>query len=192
MTKSRYGVVLGRFQPLHVGHVEYLESARSACRELIVGITSPDISALAFEADDPHRSERDSNPFSYFERAAMVRAYAVSSGWPASGFLVIPADISSPDKLMSLLPEPAVTTVFVTIYDTWGEEKVSRMRALGFSVVVLWRRTMAERVITGTAVRAMMRAGDESWRPFIPDSVQTVLEHDRLLRRGRLYEHGKI
>ena len=36
------GVVHGRFQPLHLKHMEYILAAKMRCRKLYIGITNPD------------------------------------------------------------------------------------------------------------------------------------------------------
>jgi hypothetical protein len=48
-------VVHGRFQPLHLGHMEYLLAGAERCRTLIVGITNPDPWHVKLEPTDPAR-----------------------------------------------------------------------------------------------------------------------------------------
>ncbi len=38
--KPRYGMIHGRFQPFHNGHLEYLLAALERCETLIIGITT--------------------------------------------------------------------------------------------------------------------------------------------------------
>ena len=53
------GVVYGRFQILHLKHMEYLLAAKMRCRRLYVGITHPDITAYAAtSALDVHGTTR--------------------------------------------------------------------------------------------------------------------------------------
>ena len=53
--RHRYGMVHGRFQPFHVGHLEYALTALHRCEHLIVGITNPDPSLVVAESTDPQR-----------------------------------------------------------------------------------------------------------------------------------------
>lgn len=62
MTKYDYAVVIGRFQPIHVGHVRLINQALEKARHVIVAIGS---------ANAP-RTPR--NPFSFEERKALIRA----------------------------------------------------------------------------------------------------------------------
>lgn len=175
MTSYPYGVVLGRFQPLHIGHMEFLEAARRRCGRLIVGITNPDIRAMEFHDADPKRSREDSNPFTFFQRLEMIERALGRAGWQPGEFSILPADIASAKALTALLPEPSRTVVLATIYDEWGEEKAQRMTQQGFNVEVLWRRSMAERATSGTEIRSLMARG-EPWRHLVPEGIAEMLE----------------
>lgn len=172
---THYGLVLGRFQPLHMGHMEYLEAARRACDRLVVGITNPDTSSLTYHPADPNRSENESNPFSYFLRYEMIDEALRDAGWPADHFAIVPADVADIGKVGAFLPPASSTTVFITVYDAWGEEKARRLEELGYKVEILWRRAMSQRVTSGTELRCLMR-DSEPWRHLVPPGVALHLE----------------
>lgn len=177
MSKYPYGLVLGRFQPLHIGHMEFLEAAKRRCDRLIVGVTNPDIRVMAFHPSDPNRSKEDSNPFTFFQRLLMIERSLRHAGWHPEDFVILPTDIANTEALLSLpalLPDPRRTVVLATIYDEWGEEKVARMSQLGFNVEILWRRTMAERATSGTEVRKLIATGNE-WHHLVPVGVAETL-----------------
>lgn len=176
--KSTYGAVLGRFQPLHLGHMEYLIAAKQACERLVVGITNPDVSTMTFEPSNPGRSERWHNPFPYFARHEMIEYALLDDGWHPDSFAIVPANINDIAHVGLFLPPKEVTTVFVTIYDAWGEEKRARVAALGFDTCVLWRREMTERFTTGSHVRELMRGGGR-WQGLVPNGVVRYLETER-------------
>lgn len=175
MSLPRYGVVLGRFQPLHLGHMEYLDAARRRCERLVVGITNPNVSAMTFNKADPRRSEQENNPFSYFVRHEMTDMALRGEGWDPGTFAIVPADVNDTAWVAAFLPPRARTTVFITVYDAWGDEKVQRLRDLGFEVDVLWRRAMSERLTTGSEIRQLMRGGG-SWQSLVPRGVSSYLE----------------
>ena len=56
------GVVHGRFQPLHLKHMEYILAAKMRCRKLYIGITNPDNLHTRESVHDIRRSERSANP----------------------------------------------------------------------------------------------------------------------------------
>jgi cytidyltransferase-like protein len=170
-----YGVVLGRFQPLHLGHMEYLEAAREKVDQLVVGITNPDTGALIHDSTDPRRSLSENNPFSYFDRHQMVAASLTESGWNCNDFIVVPASINSPHDMKPYLPPPLATTVYITVYDAWGDRKGSLVRDLGYSVSVLWRREATDRLTSGTDLRWAMKFGGP-WRKLVPGAVARYLD----------------
>lgn len=171
----RYGLVLGRLQPLHLGHIEYLEAARSQCDHLVIGVTNPNTSVLLHDAADPKRSLGENNPFSYFDRQQMVAASLIELGWQYNDFSIVPAPINTPDEMVPYVPRPDVTTVFITVYDDWGDRKADLIGNLGYQVEILWRRTMADRLTSGTAIRNSIRTG-APWRDLVPKAVARYLD----------------
>jgi cytidyltransferase-like protein len=182
----RYGLVLGRFQPLHNGHIEYLEAARKLADQLVVGITSPSNDKLVHDSADPNRSQSESNPFSYFDRYQMINATLAAAGWDHDDFAVVPAPINEPDEMLPFMPPTAATTVFITVYDDWGDRKAELMRGLGYQVEILWRRHKNSRLTSGTQLRAALRTGG-NWQDFVPPAVARYLDESgwTALLRGR-------
>jgi hypothetical protein len=64
--------------------------------------------------------------------------------------------------------------VYLTIYDAWGEEKVERLSALGFTVEVLWRREMSDRATSGSEIRQRMKDGTR-WDHLVPPGASRLL-----------------
>ena len=67
------GVVHGRFQVMHLKHMEYIMAAKMRCSKLFIGITNPDSMHTRESANDISRAERSANPLTYFERYEMIR-----------------------------------------------------------------------------------------------------------------------
>lgn len=174
MSASKNGLVLGRFQPFHLGHLEYVEAARSHCRRLYIGITNPDPESRVPTRADPKRSLAESNPFTFAERSTMIEESLWDLGWTGRDFAIVPAPILQPDRLLHYLPGPADTTVYMTIYDEWGEQKVEFMIELGYQVEVLWRRDHDSRVASGTQIRTLFTSGDD-WRTLVPGAVARLI-----------------
>ena len=49
------GMIHGRFQPFHLGHLAYLRAAAKRAERLLVGITNPDRARTLAEPADPRR-----------------------------------------------------------------------------------------------------------------------------------------
>lgn len=172
---TTWGIVLGRFQPVHIGHIEYLTAALERCERLVVGITNPDTSSRIHTAADPRRSEASANPYTYSQRQRLIEGALLEAGWNAEQFLLTPAPVREPEKLVEYLPGPDESLALLTVYDAWGDEKVALMRELGYPVDVMWRRTHEERVTSGTEVRRLMVEGGE-WRQLVPPFVARELD----------------
>jgi cytidyltransferase-like protein len=173
--KPRYSLVLGRFQPFHLGHLEYLEAARKRADYVVIGITNPDIRRLIHDDADPRRSQADNNPFPYFDRYQMIVAALIEAGWSCRDFALVPAPINTSAEMAPYLPAPALTIVCITVYDEWGDRKAGLIRNLGYDVEILWRRRREDRLTSGTNIRQAMRAGGD-WQNFVPGAVARYLD----------------
>jgi len=162
-------IIHGRFQPFHIGHLEYLRLARERAREIAVGITNPDSALSPPEATDPQRHRPGDNPFTYWERLLMIEAVLDAEG--VAPARIVPFPIGVPARLHAYVPAGAVH--LLRVFDDWGAAKVERLRDLGYAVEVL--DTDAKKGVSGTQVRARMRAGGD-WRSLVPFPVAEVIE----------------
>mgnify|MGYP002650348910 CR=1 FL=1 len=55
------GVIHGRFQVLHLKHMEYILAAKMRCRKLYIGITNPDSMHTRDSVNDINRSAKSAN-----------------------------------------------------------------------------------------------------------------------------------
>lgn len=175
-----WGCVHGRFQPFHNGHLEYVLRAKARCRRLVVGITNPDPVWVRAEASSPHRHEPEANPFTYFERALMVRDALLEGGMRPREFLVVPFPIHDLDLLRHYVPPTAVH--FVRVYSEWEQEKVNRLRARGLVVEVL--DPGKEKEFSGSVVRGLMRSG-RPWEHLVPDGAAEVARRSLAAARSQ-------
>jgi nicotinamide-nucleotide adenylyltransferase len=165
------GMIHGRFQPFHVGHLEYLQGAAERCDELFVGITNPDPERIKPEASDPLRHLPESNPFTYVERLLMVKAAAADAGVAAERLHVIPFPVNEPELWRAYVPDGVVQ--FIRLFSDWGGTKLERLRAAGYEVVVLDEG--AEKEVSGADVRRALREGG-NWDRLVPPGVAAVIE----------------
>ncbi|MDR3637959.1 MAG: adenylyltransferase/cytidyltransferase family protein [Isosphaeraceae bacterium] len=182
--KEPVAVIHGRFQPLHIGHMEYLLAAKETCELLIIGITSPDPWLLGDEDTDVERGKPESNPCTYYERYLMLEGAMVDASVPREAFRIVPFPHSYPERLRYYAPTGAL--YLLSIYDDWGDAKLERFRALGYRTHVLWRRD--EKVTTGSRIRALMRDGGD-WERWVPPATAQVLRNsgiDERIRRSRV------
>jgi len=164
------GMVHGRFQPFHNGHLEYLKGAARRCEEVFVGITNPDPAHVVPEEADPLRHLPESNPYTYVERMLMVKAAAGDAGIGAERLHVVPFPVNEPELWPVYVPDGVVQ--FIRLFSDWGGTKLERLREAGYEVVVLDEGSAKE--VSGADVRAAMRAG-EGWERLVPPGVAAVL-----------------
>jgi nicotinamide-nucleotide adenylyltransferase len=164
------GMIHGRFQPFHNGHLEYMRGAADRCDELFVGITNPDPARVKPEASDPARHLPESNPWTYPERLLMVKAAAGDLGLELERVHVIPFPVNEPELWAAYVP--AGLTQYLRLFSDWGGEKLERLRAAGYRVVIL--DDGADKEVSGSEVRSALRAGDE-WEHLVPPGVAEVI-----------------
>jgi nicotinamide-nucleotide adenylyltransferase len=164
------GMIHGRFQPFHNGHLEYLRGAASRSEEVFVGITNPDPSRIRPEPSDPARHLPESNPWSYAERMLMVKAAASDLGLDLARVHPIPFPVNEPELWAAYVP--AGVTQYIRLFSDWGGTKLDRLQEAGYEVVVLDEGS--EKEISGAEVRAALRSGDE-WEALVPPGVARVI-----------------
>ena len=165
------GMIHGRFQPFHIGHLEYLTGAAARCQQIFVGITNPDPRRIKPEESDPLRHLPESNPYSYVERLLMVKAAAGDAGIDLARLHVIPFPVNEPELWHAYVPTDVVQ--YIRLFSDWGGTKFERLREAGYEVVVLDEG--AEKEISGADVRRAMREGGD-WESLVPPGVAGVLK----------------
>lgn len=164
------GMVHGRFQPFHNGHLEYLRGAYQRSSAVFVGITNPDPARIRPEASDPLRHLPESNPWSYADRLLMVKAAARDDGLDLARVHVIPFPVNEPELWPAYVPEGVIQ--YIRLFSEWGGTKVDRMRDAGYEVVVLDEG--AEKEVSGADVRAALRDGAD-WEALVPPAVARLI-----------------
>mgnify|MGYP001773081782 CR=1 FL=1 len=159
----------GRFQPVHLGHVEVIRWALERVDELVVAIGT---------AQESHTIV---NPFTAGERVVMLRLAMEEFGLDTRRVYVIPV----PDILMNY-----VWPVYLQLYVPKFRYGVARnplvvrlFREAGYEVLVPppYERDR----YSSTRIRRLMASGDESWRSYVPSSVARFIDEVDGVRRIR-------
>ena len=164
-------MIHGRFQPFHLGHLEYLRGAAERSDEIFIGITNPDPTRIKPETSDPLRHLPESNPWSYVDRLLMVEAAAADLDLDPPRVHVVPFPVNEPELWPAYVP-PGVTQ-YIRLFSEWGGTKVDRLREAGYEVVVLDEGI--EKGVSGADVRQALRDGGD-WRALLPPGVARVIE----------------
>lgn len=168
------GMIHGRYQPFHIGHLDYLVQALRCARKLIVGITNPDPGYVREVGSDSHRHLADANPFSYYLRMRMIQNSILCDDELRARYrdvFVTPFPVNTPEYWKYYVPSDAVQ--IMRILDPWDQEKQNLFRSYGFQVAIL----ESKRVTSGTEIRRDILSGETDWRTRVPLGALEVLEH---------------
>lgn len=154
---SGYSLVIGRFQPLHNGHMEVLRKCAEESEHLIVGIGS------AQSSHDPE------NPFTAGERYMMISESLKAEG--ITEFSIVPVE----DLNRYSVWVAHVVSMVPPFKRVYTNNPMTRrlFEEAGYEVR---RSPMYNRAVySGTEVRRRIAAGEE-WRPLVPEAVADVID----------------
>jgi nicotinamide mononucleotide adenylyltransferase len=173
------GMVHGRFQPFHQEHLEYVLRAARRCRKrCYVGITNPK-GGDPFQQNSSHRHEPHANPFTYDERAEMVKS-SIRLAAPdlADRVECVPFEVTNQVTWAETIPPGTVQ--FVRLFGEWERKKANSFREHGLKVVVLDEGK--PKLMEGSEVRLLIRAG-RNWQQLVPPGTMDVI--NRRIKSGK-------
>lgn len=150
---------VGRFQPIHMGHVEAIKHILSENDELIIVVGSAQYS---------HTFD---NPFTAGERIEMVRMALEEAGIDLRRIIIIPVpDVGSHSIWVAHLK--SLTPSFQRVY-TNNPLVTQLFMEAGYEVkpIDMFRRNE----LIATRIRKMMVEG-EDWRALVPNSVAQFID----------------
>jgi len=164
----RRGIFIGRFQPVHLGHIEAFRYILGDVDELIIGIGSSQ-EGNTFE-----------NPFTADERERMLKAALDEAGIDRSCVTIVRIpDVNDDTRWVPHVE--AISPKFSVVYS--GNPWVQRLfRKKGYEVRTqpLFKR----RDYQGMVIRRKIGEGKE-WESLVPKSVASILRRIGAPRRLR-------
>ena len=157
MNKTR-GILIGRMQPIHNGHMQVIKKILEEVDEIIIGIGS---AQLSHEAKDP---------FTAGERIVMISQSLAEEGIEPSKYYIIPMqDINFNAVWVSHVK--MLTPPFSIVYS--GNSLVKQLFSEeGFEVR---QPPLYDRLhLSGTEVRRRI-LGDENWQELVPSAAVDVI-----------------
>jgi len=153
------GMMMGRFQPFHLGHLDLVKQILKECDEVIITITSSQFNYL----------EKD--PFTAGERIDMIHDSLRESGLDMSKCIVVAIEnqfniATWSSYLKSMLPH------FDKVYS--GNDYV-KMLLSDFGVSVVTPEFLDREKYNATSIRSMMVSG-ENWQELVPPTVSQFME----------------
>ena len=159
------GLIIGRFQPFHLGHLDALRFALSNVENLWIGIGSS------------NKPNQKNNPFSAEERKNMILSSIDRSISTRIQIFFIP-DLENHEKWIENINKiiPKFEVVFTN--DELTEFLYSEIGTKVISVPFTNRD-----VLSGTNIREKIKTG-QKWEPFVPEGTKKILQqisaNDRL------------
>src|SRR5919109_4180827 len=169
MTKR--GLMLGRFQPFHNGHISLTKQILSECDELVIIIGSAQFNFL------------DKDPFSAGERVLMIHEALKEAKIDLSKCYVIPvANDENNARWIAYLRSMAPP--FEVLYS--GNDFVKHLALSQDSRLKVRSPRFAKREeYNGTNIRRLMLAGDK-WKNLVPPAVAKVIEQVNGVERVKM------
>jgi nicotinamide-nucleotide adenylyltransferase len=170
--RERTGLVIGRFQPFHKGHLEVIRIIAKECSSIIVGIGSAQYS---------HTLE---NPFTAGERYLMISRSLRDDG--VRDFSIVPiVDINRYAVWVS-----HVVSFVPTFQVVYSNNPLTRRLFSEAGFEVRASPMFNREIYSGTEIRRRMMAG-ESWNELVPKAVvEVVHEIDGEERMRDLSSHS--
>lgn len=144
------GLVIGRFQPLHYGHVYLLQQALIHAKKIIIGIGSSNVT-------------NDDNPFTYEQRVHMIRQTIAKENITKDVVKVIPSD-DVPDDGVWLKDTLKLTgPIDAVIGNNDWVKGIFQKANIPVVTVPYYKRELYE----GKKIRTIMRRHDD-WKIHTP------------------------
>lgn len=159
--KFRRGLMTGRFQPFHNGHLALVRQALEECDELVIVIGSAQFNFI----------EKD--PFTAGERVLMIHVALAEAGIDLSRCYIIPVANDENNarwlaNLRSLVPP------FDVLYS--GNSFVDHLaKTQDASLAVKSPRFEKKKEYNGTYIRNLI-ASNKKWKHLVPAAVARVIE----------------
>jgi len=170
------GLLVGRFQPFHLGHLNAIKDVLKEVEELVIVIGSAQY------------SHRFNDPFTAGERLVMIRRALEEAKIDYSRVWVVPV----PDVHLHMMWVSAVegyTPPFDVVY---SNEPLTRRLFMEAGYKVKAIRFHERKLYSSTEIRERMLK-DESWEKLVPKSVAAFIkEIDGINRLRDLTKSDKI
>lgn len=150
------GLLIGRFQPFHLGHLDAVKFALSSVDELLIGIGSS------------NKFNEKRNPFTADERKEMIESSLDESTFKKIKIYYIP-DVNNHERWTHHVDE------IVPKYDVvFSNDEFTHMLFGKHGIKVISVPLKQREILSGTDIRVKIR-NDQDWAELVPEGTKKVL-----------------
>lgn len=167
-------VFIGRFQPIHIGHIHTIRQILEKGEDIIIVIGSSQY------------SHTPDNPFTGGERVMLIKRALLDEKIPLNRVDIVPL----PDINIHPLWVAHMKS-FVPYFDKAYSHNPLVSRLLKDAGVIVEETTLLDRsTYSAKHIRDLMRWNNPEWEPLVPDGVAKIIKQYRLDERVR--EVGEV
>ena len=164
------GLMTGRFQPFHNGHLALAKQILEECDELVVVIGSAQFNFI------------DKDPFTAGERALMIHEALKEAKVDLSKCYIIPV-INDENNSRWIAYLRSMAPPFDTLYS--GNDFVRHLARSQSDIAIKNAKFARKDEYNGTTIRRLMLSGKQ-WKHLIPPAVAKVIEHVNGIERMKV------
>ncbi|HVX02927.1 MAG TPA: nicotinamide-nucleotide adenylyltransferase [Nitrososphaera sp.] len=166
------GLMTGRFQPFHNGHLALAEQALSECDELVIVIGSAQFSFI----------EKD--PFTAGERVLMIRSALAEAGIDLARCYIIPV-ANDENNARWLAHLRSQVPPFDVLYS--GNNFVEHLARSQDPTLAVRKPKFAKKMeYNGTNIRLLAMTGKKKWEHLVPPAVARAIKSAGGVERMRM------
>ncbi len=167
-------VFIGRFQPIHIGHIHTIRQILEKGEDIIIVIGSSQY------------SHTPDNPFTGGERVMLIKRALLDEKIPLNRVDIVPL----PDINIHPLWVAHMKS-FVPYFDKAYSHNPLVSKLLKDAGVIVEETTLLDRsTYSAKHIRDLMRWNNPEWEPLVPDGVAKIIKQYRLDERVR--EVGEV
>ncbi|MBP6884610.1 MAG: DUF3750 domain-containing protein [Candidatus Pacebacteria bacterium] len=173
------GIVHGRFQPPHNGHLRYILSALEKTNHLYIGICTPEICTREESERTGFPCTAELNPFSFEERRDMIALALDAENVKQNKYTIIPFPSDYKNIKDILLPN---TVFLMSITGDGDSAKISFIKKMGYDVkTILTLDKDVDRERSGKVRDSATEGAD--WKNLVPPAVAEYIVKNGLEKK---------
>lgn len=162
-------IFVGRFQPIHKGHLYTISQILERDEELVVAIGSA------------QHSHTPNNPFSGGERVMQIKRALLDKDWSMDTIDIIPV----PDINIHPLWVSHLSSLVPYFGKVYSHNPLVRSLLREADITIGTTELLDRSEYSGKHIRRLMRQGNEEWKSFVPDGVVEIIEEYGMDERVR-------